>query len=91
MFIKHLKFAPVIITIFFFFLLTARAEDLESIKRKEDQGDAQAQSSLGSLYYIMAKGVQQSYEEAAKWHRKAADQGDEGAQKALDELNKQGN
>ncbi|MEX0999591.1 MAG: SEL1-like repeat protein [Thermodesulfobacteriota bacterium] len=81
------EFASVIRTIFFFFLVTANAEDLESIKNKADQGFVEAQYSLGFLYKH-GQGVRQSYEEAAKWYRKAADQRHAVAQKALDELNK---
>ena len=39
-----------------------------------EQGDARAQLSLGGMYYN-DQGVQQGYSEAAKWTRKAAEQG----------------
>ena len=39
-----------------------------------EQGDAQAQSNLGSLYYG-GRGVPQDYAKAMKWYRKAAEQG----------------
>ncbi len=39
-----------------------------------EHGDARAQLSLGGMYYN-GQGVQQDYAEAAKWTRKAAEQG----------------
>ena len=39
-----------------------------------EQGDAEAQTSLG-LMYDNGKGVPQDYAEAVKWYRKAAEQG----------------
>lgn len=39
-----------------------------------EQGDAQAQFALG-LSYFFGQGAEQSYPEAAKWYRKAAEQG----------------
>ena len=44
-----------------------------------EQGDADAQYSLGVLY-ANSKGVLKDYKEAVKWYRKAAEQGDAGAQ-----------
>src|SRR5437016_1266347 len=43
------------------------------------QGDANAQSSLGYMY-VMGQGVPQDYALAAMWYRRAADQGDAKAQ-----------
>ena len=39
-----------------------------------EQGDARAQYNLGVCYYF-GEGVEQDYEEAVKWYRKAAEQG----------------
>lgn len=39
-----------------------------------EQGDALAQSQLGFMY-AMGQGVFRNYAEAAKWYRKAAEQG----------------
>jgi TPR repeat protein len=39
-----------------------------------ERGDARAQLSLGGMYYN-GQGVRQDYTEAAKWTRKAAEQG----------------
>jgi len=47
-----------------------------------EQGDAQAQYFLATLY-DNGEGVAQDYKAAAKWYRKAAEQGDVGAQFSL--------
>jgi len=47
-----------------------------------DQGYADAQLSLGFMYYS-GQGVAQNYAEAIKWYRKAADQGEAHAQYGL--------
>ncbi len=47
-----------------------------------EKGDVKAQYNLG-LMYIRGDGVEQSYTEAAKWHRKAAEQGYADAQYSL--------
>ena len=44
-----------------------------------DQGDANAQCSIGGFYYN-GLGVAQDYEEAMKWYFKAAEQGNVDAQ-----------
>ena len=44
-----------------------------------DQGDADAQTNLGTMYYF-GKAVPQDYGEAMKWYRLAAEQGVAGAQ-----------
>ena len=46
--------------------------------KKAEQGDADAQFNLGYLYES-GRGVSQDYNEAAKWYRKAAEQGHEKA------------
>ena len=50
-----------------------------------EDGDAQAQRSLGMLYYY-GVGVKKDRAESVKWLRKAADQGDEAAKKMLSEI-----
>ncbi len=47
-----------------------------------EQGDADAQWFLGSMYY-QGKGVPQDDQEAVRWYRQAADQGDAYAQNTL--------
>ena len=49
-------------------------DDLSTIREKAEQGDANAQSSLGWRYWS-GNGVPQDYKEAAKWCRLAAEQG----------------
>jgi len=48
-------------------------------KREAEQGKAEAQYTLGVMYYT-GRGVPQDYAEAAKWYRKAAEQGYAAAQ-----------
>src|SRR5258708_2360035 len=47
----------------------------EAARERADQGDAQAQYSLG-VRYAHGQGVRQDHAEAARWYQKAADQGD---------------
>jgi len=47
-----------------------------------EQGDAEAQWFLGSMYY-QGKGVPQDDQEAVRWYRQAAEQGDADAQNTL--------
>ena len=54
-----------------------------------EQGDAQAQTKLGVMYF-KGKGVPQNYNEAAKWYTKAAEQGDAKAQSSLGSMYVQG-
>ncbi|MBR5133885.1 MAG: sel1 repeat family protein, partial [Alistipes sp.] len=54
--------------------LAAKAQSFEEYKTKAEQGDAEAQNSLG-ICYFSGYGVAQSYAEAVKWWRLAADQG----------------
>jgi TPR repeat protein len=51
-------------------------------RKAAEQGNADAQYSLGRLYYE-GRGVPQDYAQAAAWHRKAAEQGDAVAQGSL--------
>ena len=53
------------------------------------QKQPDAQFNLGYLYYL-GKGVEQDYAEAAKWYRKAADQGHKSALYNLGFLYKNG-
>ena len=56
------------------------AEAAKWFRKAADQGNLNAQSSLGQLLYEGGKGVEKDYTEAAKWWRKAADQGEADAQ-----------
>ena len=55
------------------------AEAVRWYRKAADQGNADAQFSLGYMY-DNGQGVPQDYAEAARWYRKAADQGDADAQ-----------
>jgi len=58
------------------------ATAFEELKPLAEQGDAEAQNSLGDMY-AEGKGVTQDYKEAVKWYTKAAEQGDADAQYSL--------
>ena len=57
-------------------------EAVKWYRKAADQGDANAQTSLGYAYHE-GKGVPKDYFESVKWYRKAADQGDAIAQTFL--------
>jgi TPR repeat protein len=48
-------------------------------RARAEQGDANAERELGSMYY-WGKGVPRDYAEAVRWYRKSAEQGDVRAQ-----------
>jgi hypothetical protein len=50
------------------------SKSLNELRGRAEKGDAAAQSHLGDLY-ATGRGVKQQYIEAARWYRKAADQG----------------
>ena len=54
-------------------------------RKAAEQGDADAQDSLGDLYNS-GQGVRRDYAQAALWYRKAAEQGDVDAQDSLGDL-----
>ena len=54
--------------------------DINAIIEKAKTGNANAQKTLGSYYYLGSNGVEQSYSKAAYWLEKAAEQGDSDAQ-----------
>lgn len=54
--------------------------DINAIIEKAKTGNANAQKTLGSYYYLGSNGVEQSYSKAAYWWEKAAEQGDSYAQ-----------
>ena len=58
---------------------------LDDLRRKAEQGDAQAQYELGRAYSI-GKGAPKDKAEAAKWYRKAAEQGHAEAQYVMSGL-----
>lgn len=58
------------------------AEAVKWYRKAAEQGNADAQNSLGVCYYN-GNGVVQDYSEAVKWFRKAAEQGNAAAQSKL--------
>jgi TPR repeat protein len=57
-------------------------EDARELEKSATQGDAHAQSNLGSLY-ARGAGVPRDYQKAAEWYQKAADQGNPAGQLGL--------
>ncbi len=57
-------------------------EDKIDLLKESLQGDTRAQANLGHCYHE-GQGVEQSYDEAVKWYRKAAEQGEALAQDLL--------
>ena len=58
------------------------ADAYRKLKTLADQGDANAQHFLGTMYEV-GRGVPQDYKEAVKWYRLAAKQGNSLAQTSL--------
>lgn len=54
--------------------------DINAIIEKAKTGNANAQKTLGSYYYLGSNGVEQSYSKAAYWYERAAEQGHSNAQ-----------
>lgn len=57
-------------------------QEVEQIKIKAEQGDAEAQNNLAVVYYT-GQGATQYREQAHKWFSKAAEQGHVGAKTRL--------
>ena len=71
--------------IVFCFTSQVRADeknDISVIKRAAEQGDAEAQNNLASMY-DRGEGVSQDYKKAVYWYTKAAEQGIPNAQSIL--------
>src|SRR5665811_1005595 len=50
-----------------------RSSAASDVYKRQEQGNADAQFNLGSLYY-QGWGIPQDYQEAVRWFRKAAEQ-----------------
>jgi TPR repeat protein len=57
-------------------------EAVKQFRPLAEAGDSEAQSHLGSLYYV-GKGVPQSFDDAYNWYKKSADQGNVDAQYSI--------
>ncbi len=55
------------------------------MRKSAEQGNAQAQCNLGYMYES-GDGVIKDKEEAIKWYKKSAEQGNKDAKKALNRL-----
>lgn len=58
-----------------FFATIVFAQSQEKIRQAAEQGDAQAQAQLASMYLLGWQGFEQNNELAAQWMQKAAEQG----------------
>ena len=70
--------------------LLASCSERKRLQKKAEAGDAEAQVTLGWMYYAgedyAGKEVPKDFVESAKWYRRAAEQGNAEAQSALGEL-----
>ena len=57
-------------------------DEIDAIRLAAEQGDADAQYNLGTMY-ATGQGLSQNNAEAARWYRLAAEQGDANAQRNL--------
>ena len=58
------------------------SDDLTSLRRAAERGDAKAQSALGDRF-LYGDGVARDFNEAREWYQKAAEQGDAKADNSL--------
>ena len=65
-------------------------ENIGALLKKAKAGDAEAQYKLGDCYYWGEEGVVEDKVEAVKWYRKAAEQGNVNAKKALEHISANG-
>lgn len=56
---------------------------VDDLKLRSDAGDKGATRSLAEAYYLGRGGVEQDFQEAARWYRQLASQGDARAQTSL--------
>ncbi len=61
------------------------AEAAEWYRKAADEGNANAQYSLGHMYQF-EQGVRQDSREAANWFQKAAERGNSAARKRLEKI-----
>jgi hypothetical protein len=71
---RFLKAIPLIILLLTALASPAFSEDIKTLTKRAEGGDAIAQYNLG-VEYASGQGVLQDYTEAVKWWRKAAEQG----------------
>ncbi|WP_031433083.1 tetratricopeptide repeat protein [Methylomarinum vadi] len=66
---------PLLLLLLFSFSLASLAQGQQEIIQLAEQGEAKAQAKLASMYLLGWQGFEQNNELAAKWMKKAADQG----------------
>ena len=64
-------------------------EEFAVVLQKAQQGDTEAQNTVGDMYR-KGKGVEQNYEQALYWYRKAAEQGHADAQMSIGHMYDEG-
>lgn len=64
------------------FEITGVSRTVETLRRRAEEGDAEAQNSL-AVRYVNGMGVEQDHEEAVRWYRLSAEQGNALAQSNL--------
>ena len=64
-------------------------KEIDGYKKRAEQGNAEAQCSLGDCYRL-GLGVEQDYSKAFKWYQLSAEQGDSNAQFCLGTLYEEG-
>ncbi len=84
-------FAAVVLVVATAVVGSAQPEPIEELRARAEQGDAEAQFSLGINYEYGLGGVPQDQAEAVRWIRLAAEQGDHGAQNILGGFYQSGN
>ena len=65
--------------------MSEQTEAINRIRKAAEQGDVYAQFTLGFMY-VTGRGVRRSYHEAAKWYRKASEQGHALAKDSLEHM-----
>jgi len=82
---KYKRLLIALFTLLICLPLVSHGEDIAALRQKAEQGDIEAQWSLGSAYGN-GQGVPQNDKEAARWFRLAANQGHEKAEAALKQV-----
>jgi TPR repeat protein len=73
------RIIPLIIVLLSAWASPVFPEDIRTLTKKAEGGDAMAQYNLG-IAHAFGQGVPQDYTEAVEWYRKAAEQGVQNAQ-----------
>ena len=72
---KQLAAVTVLIALVLCAPVQAQTPEIEALRARAEQGDAEAQFKLGAMYDFGRSGLLQDDAEAARWYRLAAEQG----------------